>query len=199
MFNFFKPKIRTRFAPSPTGFVHLGSLRSALYEYLFAKSQGGTFFLRIEDTDQTREVEGSVENLLKVLEWAGIKPDEGVVIGADGKPTELGKFGPYTQSKRLPLYQKYAEELVAKGLAYYCFCTSERLEELRHTQEANKLPTRYDGQCKNLSATEVAQRLAAGEKHVIRMKIPDNRVIEFNDMIRGEVKFKNKLMKLIVR
>lgn len=192
MFNFFKPKIRTRFAPSPTGFVHLGSLRSALYEYLFAKSQGGTFFLRIEDTDQSREVEGSVENLLKVLEWAGIKPDEGVVIGADGKPTELGKFGPYTQSKRLSLYQKYAEELVNKGLAYYCFCTPERLEELRHNQEANKLPTRYDGQCNNLSAAEVAQRLAAGEKHVIRMKIPDNRVVEFNDLIRGTVKVHTK-------
>ncbi|MFA6228102.1 MAG: glutamate--tRNA ligase [Patescibacteria group bacterium] len=192
MFNLFKSKIRTRFAPSPTGYVHLGSLRSALYEYLFAKQNGGTFFLRIEDTDQSREVSGAVENLLKVLKWAGIEPDEGVLLDSAGKPAEKGKFGPYTQSKRLDLYQKYARELVDQGYAYHCFCTPERLEKLRREQEELKRPTRYDGQCKKLSATEIKDRLAQGEKHVIRMKMPEDKEVEFNDLVRGKVKINTK-------
>jgi len=187
MLNFFRPKIRTRFAPSPTGYVHLGSLRSALFEYLFAKQSSGTFFLRIEDTDQSREVPGAVENLLKVLEWAGIKPDEGVILDSGGKAAEKGKFGPYTQSKRLELYQKYAEELVSKGYAYYCFCTPERLEVLRREQEELKKPTRYDGLCKKLSADEIKKRLERGDKCVIRMKMADNKDIKFTDLIRGEI------------
>lgn len=192
MFNFFQPKVRTRFAPSPTGYVHLGSLRSALYEYLFAKQNGGIFFLRIEDTDQSREVAGAVENLLKVLKWAGITPDEGVLLDSKGNPSEKGKFGPYTQSKRLDLYQEYAQELVEAGHAYYCFCTPERLEKLRREQEEMKRPTRYDGLCKKLSAEEIKERLDKGEKHVIRMKMPENREIEFNDMVRGTVKVNTK-------
>lgn len=192
MFNLFKPKVRTRFAPSPTGYVHLGSLRSALYEYLFAKSRGGTFFLRIEDTDQTREVEGSVENLLKVLKWAGIEPDEGVILDSNGKTSERGNFGPYTQSKRVELYQKYAKDLVDADHAYYCFCTTERLEAVRHSQEAAKQPTRYDGFCKTLSTEEVKKRIANGDKYVIRMKVPEDRVIEFEDLVRGKVKFHSR-------
>ncbi|MFA6593989.1 MAG: glutamate--tRNA ligase [Candidatus Buchananbacteria bacterium] len=192
MFNLFQPKVRTRFAPSPTGYVHLGSLRSALYEYLFAKQNGGAFFLRIEDTDQSREVSGAIANLLKVLKWAGIEPDEGVLLDSAGNPSEKGKFGPYTQSKRLDLYQKYARELVEAGHAYYCFCSAERLEKLRREQEESKRPTRYDGLCKKLSAEEIKERLAKGEKHVIRMKMPEDREIEFNDLVRGKVKINTK-------
>lgn len=187
MFNLFKPKIRTRFAPSPTGYVHLGSLRSALYEYLFAKQSGGNFFLRIEDTDQSREVEGAVENLLKVLKWAGIEPEEGVILDSEGKASEKGKFGPYTQSRRLELYQKYAQELVSADKAYYCFCTPKRLETLRKAQEEAKKPTRYDGLCKKLSPEEIKEKLDRGDKFVIRMKMPKNRDIEFIDMIRGKI------------
>lgn len=189
MFNLFKPKIRTRFAPSPTGYLHLGNFRSVLFEYLFAKHSGGTFFLRIEDTDQTREVKGAVENLLSILKWAGIVPDEGVYLTSEGIEAEKGKFGPYTQSRRLELYQKYAQELVSAGHAYYCFCTPERLESLRAEQEAAKKPTRYDGKCRSLSAEECQKRIAAGEKYVIRMKMPENREISFTDMVRGEVTF----------
>jgi len=188
MFNFFKPKIRTRFAPSPTGYVHLGNLRSALYEYLFARQNGGVFFLRIEDTDQSREVPGAVENMLKVLKWAGIEPDEGIMLDSKGESSQKGKFGPYVQSKRLDLYQKYAKMLIDKNLAYYCFCTPERLEVLRREQEETSQPTRYDGRCKKMSAEEIKKRIASGEKCAIRMKMPANREIEFTDIIRGKVR-----------
>lgn len=199
MINLFKPKarfrfamarrVRTRFAPSPTGYVHLGNMRTVLYEYLFAKHNRGTFFLRVEDTDQAREVAGAVEHLLKVLEWAGIKPDEGVILDSQGKASEKGKFGPYTQSKRLKLYQKHAQELVSAGKAYYCFCTPKRLETLRKAQEEAKKPTRYDGFCKKLTAEEIKERLDRGDKHVIRMSLPENREVAFEDMVRGSVKF----------
>ena len=185
-------KIRTRFAPSPTGYVHLGSLRSALYEYLFAKKNNGIFFLRVEDTDQSREVVGAVENLLNVLKWAGIEPDEGVTLGNDGKVAEKGNFGPYTQSQRLEIYQKYARQLVDQDFAYYCFCSSERLEELRANQTAAKMPTRYDGRCRDLSKEEVKTRIDQGEKYVIRMKMPISQEIIFTDLIRGQVKFNTK-------
>lgn len=187
MFNLFKPRVRTRFAPSPTGYVHLGSLRSALYEYLFAKQSGGDFFLRIEDTDQSREVAGAVENLLKVLKWAGIEPDEGIILNSAGEASEKGKYGPYTQSQRLELYQKYAQELISKGMAYYCFCTPERLDVLRREQEVAKKPTRYDGLCKKLSDDEIKAKIDRGDRYVIRMKMPKNRQIEFIDLIRGRV------------
>jgi len=144
--------------------------------------------LRVEDTDQSREAAGAVENLLKVLKWAGIEPDEGVCLNSSGKPSERGKFGPYTQSRRLELYQKYAQELVSAGKAYYCFCTPERLEVLRRAQEEAKKPTRYDGLCKKLSAEEIKKRLDRGDKYIIRMKMPENRDIEFTDMIRGKIK-----------
>jgi glutamyl-tRNA synthetase len=182
-------KVRVRFAPSPTGFVHVGSLLTALYDYLLAKQNKGDFILRIEDTDQARLVEGSVENLLKVLAWAGINPDEGVILDKNGKITEKGEYGPYTQSQRLPLYQKYAQELAAKGAAYYCFCSEERLQKLREEQEKNKQLTRYDGHCRDLSPEEVQKRLKAGEKFVIRQKIPASGEIVLNDLVRGEVKF----------
>ncbi len=192
MFNLFKSKIRTRFAPSPTGYLHVGGLRTALYAYLFAKQAKGTFFLRIEDTDQSREVQGAVENLLKSLKWAGIEAQEGMIADREGKVAEKGHFGPYTQSQRLEIYRKHAEELVKEGKAYYCFCSSERLESVRKTQEANNQPTRYDWHCRYLSDSEVQQKIEAGVPHVIRMKVPENRDIEFDDLIRGKVKFNTR-------
>ncbi len=180
-------KVRTRFAPSPTGYLHVGSLRTALYSYLYAKQNKGDFLLRIEDTDQTREVEGAVENLLKTLDWAGVNPDEGVYLDSEGKISEKGNFGPYTQSKRLDIYQKFAQKLLKEGKAYYCFCKPERLEELRKNQEAQKQPTRYDRHCCNLSNQEVREKLEAGEKFVIRMKVPENQEIKFKDAVRGDV------------
>ncbi len=189
MFNLFKPKIRTRFAPSPTGYLHIGGLRTALYAYLFAKQNKGVFFLRIEDTDQSREVAGAVENLLKVLKSAGITPDEGIIAEEGGKVREIGHFGPYTQSHRLEIYQRYAKQLIDSDKAYYCFCTSERLDTLRHSQEAAKQPTRYDGLCRKLSPEEIKKKLDRGEKYVIRMKINPEQdgVIEFEDLVRGKI------------
>ncbi len=187
--------IRTRFAPSPTGYVHLGNLRTALFAYLFARHEAGVFILRVEDTDQSRYVEGAVENLLRTLEWAGITLDEGPYLDANGKLAEKGQFGPYTQSKRLSIYQKYVAELIAKGGAYHCFCTAERLENLRTEQQLNKLPTGYDGLClKTTSPEEAAKRIEQGEKYVVRLKMPRSGETIFTDLIRGEVRFKNELI-----
>ncbi|MDD4319603.1 MAG: glutamate--tRNA ligase [Candidatus Peribacteraceae bacterium] len=182
--------MRTRFAPSPTGFLHVGGLRTALYSFLIARQTKGTFLLRIEDTDQARSVPGTVENILKTLDWAGIRPDEGVVPD-NGQVAQKGAKGPYIQSERqgLGLYRKYADELVAKGHAYPCFCTSQRLEEMRKTQEAKKQAPMYDRLCLKLSAEEVRKRIAAGEPHVIRLKVPHERTITFTDEIRGEMRF----------
>jgi glutamyl-tRNA synthetase len=177
MFN----KIRLRFAPSPTGFLHIGGLRTALFDYLIARSLGGTLFLRIEDTDSKREVEGAADKLVEILEWAGIKFDEGPHVG--------GNFGPYIQSERLDIYQKYAEELLAKGEAYCCFCTEERLAKMRADAEAMKKPPRYDRTCRDLSREEVAKRIAAGEKYVVRHKLPLSGEIIVHDELRGDLKF----------
>lgn len=173
--------IRTRFAPSPTGFLHVGGLRTALYNYLFAKKNNGRFILRIEDTDQRRKVAGAVENLLATLDWAGVKPDEGPQIGGD--------FGPYVQSERLELYRKYVQELLDNGQAYYCFCSAERLQQLKEWQAARKIPPRYDNLCRSLSANEVKRHLESGAEHVIRMKVPTEDAIEIDDLIRGNVTF----------
>ncbi len=180
--------MRTRFAPSPTGSLHIGGLRTALYSYLIAKQTGGNFFLRIEDTDQAREVEGAVDIILKGLEWAGISPDEGVVM-QEGVPGESGNYGPYYQSKRLPLYRKHVDELVAGGHAYPCFCTSERLEQMRNAQAEKHQAPMYDRQCLRLSKEEIATRIAANEPHVIRLKVPHHETITFSDDVRGTVSF----------
>lgn len=171
--------VRTRFAPSPTGLMHVGGLRTALYCYLLAKANNGQFLLRIEDTDQNRLVPGAVENIIECLNWANIPFDEG--------PTKPGDHGPYVQSERLPLYKKHALELVEKGLAYHCFCSSERLTQVREQQMANKLPPAYDKHCRNLTKEEVDKQLATGQPHVIRMKVPTEGTCTFSDLIRGEV------------
>ncbi|MFH0898045.1 MAG: glutamate--tRNA ligase [bacterium] len=178
--------VRTRFAPSPTGFVHVGSLRTALYAYLYAKKHIGTFILRIEDTDKSRQVEGSLENLINVLDWAGLHFDEGPGIG--------GKYGPYIQSERLEIYKKHAHELVNAGHAYHCFCSPERLESVRQTQISAKLPPAYDKHCRNLPPDEVKQKLATSNSHVIRMKVPVEGECTFTDLIRGSVTFGYKVI-----
>ncbi len=180
-------KIRTRIAPSPTGEdLHIGNAYTALINYIVAKKAGGQFLIRIEDTDRTRLVEGSEDRILASLAWLGISHDEG--------PDKGGPFAPYRQSDRLPTYKKYAEELVAKGHAYYCFCTPARLEEMRKKQEAEHKPPMYDGLCKSLSPQQVEKRLNAKASHVIRLNVPDSGVTEFTDLIRGKISFENALV-----
>ena len=177
--------VRVRFAPSPTGFVHLGSLRTALYNYLFARHHNGTFVLRIEDTDQARYTEGAVENLLTTLQWAGLDYDEG--------PEKNGSYGPYYQSQRRDIYNKYVDQLLADGNAYRCFCSEERLQKIREAQVARKETPKYDGLCRNLSVQESETR-SANEPFVVRLKIPESGEKIVKDIIRGEVIFQNELI-----
>lgn len=171
--------VRTRFAPSPTGYLHVGGLRTALYSFLYAKKHGGSFLLRIEDTDQARTVSGAVDNIISTLAWAGITFDEG--------PGKGGNYGPYIQSERLELYHKHAKELVEKGHAYYCFCSSERLDKIRAIQMAQKRPPCYDRHCRDLAPEVVAEKLRNNEPHVIRMKVPLEGECVFSDIIRSTV------------
>lgn len=179
-------KVRTRFAPSPTGFMHIGNLRSALFEYLVAKSNGGDFILRIEDTDQTRYVEGAVEFIYNTLKLCDIHIDEG--------PLEGGNYGPYTQSERVDIYRKYAEELVEKGEAYYCFCTEERLEKLREEADIRKVAFMYDGHCLKLSKEEVEEKIKAGVPYVIRQKMPKEGTTSYEDLVYGRISVENELL-----
>lgn len=181
--------VRVRFAPSPTGFVHIGSLRTALYNYLFAKKMGGEYILRVEDTDQTRLVDGAIENMLNAMKWAGVNHTEGVMLDDNGNITQVGENGPYIQSERLDIYKEYIKELLDAGKAYYCFCTKERLDEVREKQkEAGETP-RYDGHCRDLTKEEIEAKIAAGEPYVIRLRLPENHVIKFTDLVRGETEF----------
>lgn len=174
-------KIRTRFAPSPTGYLHIGGLQGCLFDYLTAKSLGGEVLLRIENTDQKREVEGAAEKLIEILNNVGIKFDEDPIKG--------GKYGPYIQSQRLEIYNKRLKELLDKGEAYPCFCTEERLTAMRADLEARKLPPRYDRACRDLSREEVEKRMADGEKYVIRYKMPLDGEIIVHEELRGDLKF----------
>lgn len=182
--------MRTRIAPSPTGFMHIGTLRTMLYDYFLARQSGGQFIVRIEDTDQERYVPGSVESLLKTLGQLDLDYDEGPVLLSDGSVGEKGEYGPYFQSQRLHIYKKYADQLVEAGNAYPCFCTAEDLEKMRAEQALLKLAPKYDRRCLKLSAEEVSSRLARGERHVIRLKVPEGES-RFVDAIRGEIVFKN--------
>ena len=174
--------VRLRFAPSPTGFLHIGNLRAALFGYLVAKSLKGKFILRIEDTDQKREVPGAITSLLSILNWVGINFDEGPEIG--------GNFGPYIQTQRLDKYQELVEDLLAKNGAYRCFCSAERLTLMRQEQEAKKLPPRYDRSCRELTQVEIEKKLTGGAKYVIRQKMPLSGEVLVFDELRGEIKFK---------
>ena len=179
-------KVRTRFAPSPTGYMHIGNLRTAIFEYLLAKKYNGSFILRIEDTDQTREVEGAIDFIYKTLELCGFSIDEG--------PNNDKGYGPYIQSERKDIYKKYAEELVQKGKAYYCFCTEEELEAMRKRAEARKRPFVYDGRCSRLSKEKIAENLANGIPYVIRQKMPKTGVTVVEDLIYGKIKIDNSIL-----
>jgi len=179
-------KVRTRFAPSPTGYMHIGNLRTALYAFLIAKSAGGDFVLRIEDTDQERYVDGAVDLIYRTLAETGLVHDEGPDVG--------GEYGPYIQSERLPLYKQYAEQLVEAGAAYYCFCDKERLEALRSQQEAAKLMPKYDGHCARLSKEEIEEKLKSGVPYVIRQKIPRKGTTSFYDEIYGKITVENSTL-----
>ena len=179
-------RIRTRFAPSPTGYMHVGNLRTALFAYLTAKKNHGDFLLRIEDTDQTRQVEGATEIIYNTLKETHLFWDEGPDIG--------GPYGPYVQSERKAIYKKYAEELVERGHGYYCFCTPERLEEVNRIKKLSGQPTGYDGHCRNLSKEEVRAKLAAGEPYVIRQKIPETGETYFDDLVYGRITVENSTL-----
>ena len=174
-------KIRTRFAPSPTGFMHVGNLRTALYEYLTAKHENGTFVLRIEDTDRERYVEGATQVIYDTMKLAGLEHDEGPDIG--------GEFGPYVQSERLSMYKPYAEKLVEEGKAYRCFCTKERLEALKENAPEG---TGYDRHCRDLSAEEIQKNLDAGMPYVIRQKMPLTGSTSYHDLVYGDITFPNE-------
>lgn len=177
-----KNKVRVRFAPSPTGYLHIGGLRTVLFNYLIAKSLGGELILRIEDTDQKRLVPEAVEKLIEIIKWTGIEFDEGPGIG--------GKNEPYTQSQRLNIYKKYSNELIEKEKAYYCFCSPEKLAKTREEQQAKKEAPRYNRCCRDLSSEEVKKKIANGEKFVIRQKMPKAGEVIVNDELRGEIKFR---------
>lgn len=176
-------EIRTRFAPSPTGYMHIGNLRTALYTYLIAKHEGGKFILRIEDTDQERFVEGSVDIIYSTLKETGLIHDEGPDIG--------GPVGPYVQSERKGMYLDYAKQLIKNGEAYYCFCSKERLDILKTNSEALKRPFKYDKHCKNLPKEEIEQKLADGIPYVIRQNNPLTGFTTFNDVIYGNISVDN--------
>lgn len=176
--------VRVRFAPSPTGFLHVGGARTALYNWLFARKHGGAFILRIEDTDRTRYVEGAVEDIMESLQWLGLLWDEGPDVG--------GPYGPYFQSQRLEIYRKHAELLLEKGHAYKCFCSPERLEKLREEQRKAGLKPGYDRKCRYLSPEEREALEKSGRPYVIRLKVPLEGKTTFEDYLRGEITYENR-------
>lgn len=176
-----------RFAPSPTGFVHIGSLRTALYNYLFAKKTNGKYILRVEDTDQTRLVDGAIAGMLNAMNWAGVNHTEGVLIDNKGNIYQSGEYGPYIQSERLSIYKKYIEILENKGIAYRCFCTKERLDKIRDEQKLKGENFKYDGHCRCLSKEDIDEKLKNNIPFVYRMKLPQNKDITFYDVVRGSV------------
>ncbi|MCD7804291.1 MAG: glutamate--tRNA ligase [Oscillospiraceae bacterium] len=179
-------EVRTRFAPSPTGYMHIGNLRTALYTYIIAKKYGGKFILRIEDTDQERYVEGAVDTIYRTLKAVGLNWDEGPDVGGD--------YGPYIQSERMGIFKKYALELVEKGGAYYCFCDKDRLTELKAVQEAAGISPMYDRHCRNLSKEEIQAKLDAGTPYVIRQKIPLEGTTTFHDELFGDITVENSTL-----
>ncbi len=179
-------KTRTRFAPSPTGYMHVGNLRTALYAYLTAKRDGGDFLLRIEDTDQSRQVEGAIEIIYKTLKETNLLWDEGPDIGGD--------YGPYIQSERKGIYKEKAKELVETGNAYYCFCTKERLEESAKLKQLSGQMPGYDGHCKHISKEEIEENLKNGTPYVIRQKIPTEGTTYFDDLVYGRIEVENSTL-----
>ena len=178
--------VRVRYAPSPTGSPHVGNIRTALYDFLLAKKTGGTFIVRIEDTDRAREVPGALKDILESLRWLGLQWDEGPEVG--------GPYEPYFQSSRLDIYNEHAQKLLDAGRAYKCFCSAETLDEMREYQRINKLPTGYDRRCRSLSPEQVQANLEAGMPFVVRLAMPLEGTTVFDDAIRGKVEYENKLI-----
>ena len=176
--------VRVRFAPSPTGHMHLGSARTALYDYLLARKTGGKFILRVEDTDRKRFVEGTEQELIDGMHWLGIQYDEGPDVG--------GAFSPYRQSERKEIYLRYARQLVESGNAFYCFCSPEKLEKVRQEQQKRKEIPHYDGTCRNLTMEEALRRIDSGEKYVVRFKTPKEGSTTVHDLIRGDITVENR-------
>lgn len=184
--NTITSNVRTRIAPSPTGFPHIGTIYQVLIDFAYARKHNGAFILRIEDTDRMRFVEGAEEVIYDSLNWFGLNPDESPMIG--------GKYAPYRQSERLPIYKKYADELLEKGHAYYCFCTRERLDEMRKQQEANHKPPMYDKHCLTLTKEEITKHIEDGIPHVVRMKIPEQSKIVVHDLLGGTIEFDSSVV-----
>ncbi|MEZ7891390.1 MAG: glutamate--tRNA ligase [Candidatus Wallbacteria bacterium] len=178
-------EVRVRFAPSPTGYLHVGGARTALFNYLFARNMGGKFILRIEDTDQQRSTDESTNAILRSMKWLGLEWDEGPEVG--------GNCGPYYQTQRMDIYNDYAKKLLESGHAYYCFCSQEELDSERQEMEKNGVPPKYSGKCRNISLADAQKRIAAGEKAAIRFKMP-GKEIKFNDLVRGELTFDGNLL-----
>ncbi len=188
-------EIRVRFAPSPTGELHIGGLRTALTDFLFVRKNRGKFILRIEDTDQKRIVPGAIERIIEMLEWAGIKIDEGVKFKNNKENTiwEVGDFGPYIQSERLKIYQEYVQKLLNEGKAYRCFCSPERLEKMRKTQQKRKEAPKYDRFCLRLTPKEIEEKIRKKEPYVIRFKIPEGKT-SFEDLVYGKIEVNNDIL-----
>ncbi|HHW60621.1 MAG TPA: glutamate--tRNA ligase, partial [Syntrophomonadaceae bacterium] len=178
--------IRVRFAPSPTGSLHIGGARTALFNWLFARHHGGKMVLRLEDTDMKRSTQSSADGIIDGLRWLGLDWDEGPDIG--------GPYGPYRQSERQQIYQKYIQQLLREDKAYYCFCPEERIEALREKARQKKTDYRYDGHCRQLSLSQAEQRIQAGQKPVVRLKIPCEGDTVVQDLIRGQVHFSNRIL-----
>jgi nondiscriminating glutamyl-tRNA synthetase len=174
-------EVRVRFAPSPTGYLHVGGARTALYNWLYAKKKGGKFILRVEDTDQARSTEEALQMQVSDLKWLGLTWDEGYDIG--------GPYGPYKQSERLPIYKEKAEEIIEAGKAYYCFCSDQELEEKKELAKKQGRPPHYDGKCRNLKIEDSRARIKAGEKSVVRFKVDSSKEVSFTDIIRNDVTF----------
>ena len=185
--------VRVRFAPSPTGHLHIGGVRTALFNWLFARKHRGIFILRIEDTDEARSTVESVHTILEGLSWLGLDWDEGVFWTRDGW-SEKGSHGPYFQMGRQETYRKHADQFLREGKAYRCYCTPEELEQMRHLAQLEKRPPKYDGRCRNLSAVRESELRAQGRKPVVRFKMPEEGAVRFKDLIHGEVSFENKLL-----
>ncbi|MCX7916966.1 MAG: glutamate--tRNA ligase, partial [bacterium] len=177
--------VRVRFAPSPTGFLHIGNARTALFNYLFARKNKGKFILRIEDTDKERSRKEYEEAIIEDLKWLGIEWDEGPDIG--------GEFGPYRQSERINIYKGFAAKLLKEGIVYKCFCTKEELEKMREIAQQKGLPPGYDGRCKDLTKEKINQYEREGRDYVLRLKVPEEK-IEINDLIRGKVVFEGEYL-----
>lgn len=189
--------IRVRFAPSPTGFLHIGGARTALFNWLFARKMGGTFILRIEDTDEVRSTDDSINAIIHGLRWLNLDWDEGPQNSYGSSTLEgdhKGSYGPYFQMKRLDLYKKYTDQLLAEGKAYHCYCTPEELEAMRHLATVAKRPPKYDGRCRNLTDSKKSEFESANRKSVVRFKMSSEGTTQFRDIVRGDLSFENSLL-----